>query len=496
MRNPYCERLKIAVPVLNEILRVRKLKPMQAFLIALLEQGGPMTPEALEARVDAAGGRLGPETLVRAIRAAGALFFRDMPGRIGVNLSYAELDLQLFLAGLRPPKYTPMPLAIPSVKPDSEALTLEEVKVALTESRNYTFSDVKRAAAVLDAHGRCLTFDEIRTFILESGRRHFIEEPRARRWTSSLLSWDSAGRAVLNQGSPQLPGVRSYVRGVFRRHEEHRLIQERLKDGRAQYLERKAEAREQAARLRRAILHSFPEAGPPAAVTLLDIAGRSLRTWVGPEIREAVREMDEYDLLAGLHVRKQLERLNLEPDRWRLVDLAATQKSMTINRRGRTLRLTSEMLIRSTTGISKPLGDSRHLKGYLARGELGKLARRLESDAKALLPFYQYGVLHGAVRVRWGFLDESIPVGWSAEGDSRAYEILHEAKEARRPVDIVSRWAPAWSDPWSRAIRWEVVEVGYGVVQLKSGSMEVEYSLLEIQAIRDASMATATKDQG
>jgi hypothetical protein len=40
------------------------------------------------------------------------------------------------------------------------------------------------------------------------------------------------------------------------------------------------------------------------------------------------------------------------------------------------------------------------------------LHRRLEADAKALLALYQYGRLHGAVRLRWGFLDEMIPAPW------------------------------------------------------------------------------------
>lgn len=56
-------------------------------------------------------------------------------------------------------------------------------------------------------------------------------------------------------------------------------------------------------------------------------------------------------------------------------------------------------------------------------GNRPKLERRLESDLKSLAAYYRYGILHGGVRLRWGFLDEMVPVDWSQPGDACAYGI-------------------------------------------------------------------------
>ena len=78
------------------------------------------------------------------------------------------------------------------------------------------------------------------------------------------------------------------------------------------------------------------------------------------------------DLVAGLYVRDALHSLGLDPDRWRLVDLKPPQKSGRINRRGRTLLITPALLISSTTGISRPLGEPARVARYLAEGETGR----------------------------------------------------------------------------------------------------------------------------
>jgi hypothetical protein len=128
------------------------------------------------------------------------------------------------------------------------------------------------------------------------------------------------------------------------------------------------------------------------------------------------------------------------------VDLRPPQKSRRINRAGRTLKITAELLIWSTTGISRPLGDPYKVARYLARGEAGKLARRLKRDVKALYAFYRYGVVHGGVRLRWGFLDEVLGVDWAVPGDLHLYEILNRARETGALVDIVTGTAPGWTD--------------------------------------------------
>lgn len=101
-----------------------------------------------------------------------------------------------------------------------------------------------------------------------------------------------------------------------------------------------------------------------------------------------------FEVLIGLHVRDVVIGLGQPADRWRLLDLQPPQKSLRLNKQGRTLKLTPELLIAGTTGISRPLGDLAKIAAYLTAGDAKKLARRLESDAKALYAFYRYGVLH------------------------------------------------------------------------------------------------------
>ena len=54
------------------------------------------------------------------------------------------------------------------------------------------------------------------------------------------------------------------------------------------------------------------------------------------------------------------------------------------------------------------------LRDYLRDGANTKLRRRLEADAKSLFALYQYGRLHGGVRLRWSFLDEMLPGPWGS----------------------------------------------------------------------------------
>jgi len=179
-----------------------------------------------------------------------------------------------------------------------------------------------------------------------------------------------------------------------------------------------------------------------------------------------------------------LHALRLDPDRWRLVDLKPPQKSRRLNRRGRTLEITPELLISSTTLISRPLGDPARLAQYLAEGETVKLTRRLESDVKALHAFYQYGLLHHCVRLRWGFLDEVLSVDWALPGEPSLHETLGQARNAGAHVDLVIGSAPGWADPWSRARRGAVLEVESWQATVRQGDEVWRLDLLDIQAVR------------
>ena len=120
------------------------------------------------------------------------------------------------------------------------------------------------------------------------------------------------------------------------------------------------------------------------------------------------------------------------------------------NRRGRTLKITTGLLMQGSCGISRPFGDETKMREYLAAGELTKLRRRLEADAKSLYAIYQYGRLHGTVRLRWGFLDERLPAPWVHRDEVKLHNLKDEAYLRRVPLQVVVGNAPGWADPWSR----------------------------------------------
>ena len=214
--------------------------------------------------------------------------------------------------------------------------------------------------------------------------------------------------------------------------------------------EREREARaKDFGRIRRVLVHAFP-ASKPEALVLVDVAERDLETFVGDEIASAVEKLAAYDSIAAIDVRALLRTLRFEPGDRRIGELGSPQKTKTLNKSGRTLKITTSLLVQGSCGISRPFGDAGKMREYLAGGQLTKLRRRLEADAKSLYAIYQYGRLHGTVRLRWGFLDERLPVPWVHRDEATLYHLKEQAYQRGVPLEIVVGSAPGWTDPWSR----------------------------------------------
>jgi len=107
--------------------------------------------------------------------------------------------------------------------------------------------------------------------------------------------------------------------------------------------------------------------------------------------------------------------------------------------------------VQGSCGITKPFGDPAKLAEYLASGAITKLRSRLEADVKSLYALYEYGRLHGVVRLRWGFLDDDIPAPWVHRDEPTIHELMKSALAMDVPLEVVVGSAPGWSDPWSRA---------------------------------------------
>lgn len=112
--------------------------------------------------------------------------------------------------------------------------------------------------------------------------------------------------------------------------------------------------------------------------------------------------------------------------------------------------------------MSKPFAEEGKLADYLAKGDLTKPLRRLEADAKSLLALYEYGRLHGVVRLRWGFLDESLPAPWVHRDEPVLHDLEKAALALDVPLEVVVGSAPGWEEPWSRARHAHVEPGGDG----------------------------------
>jgi len=188
-------------------------------------------------------------------------------------------------------------------------------------------------------------------------------------------------------------------------------------------------------------------------VVLVDVERRAITTLLGAAVAAAGEALAGYEIIAAVGVRALLRALAFESGERRLAELGPPQKTKQIGRRGRTLTITTKLLVQGSCGISRPFADEAVLSRYLREGEETKLRRRLEADAKSLFALYQYGRLHGAVRLRWGFDEEMLPAPWVHRDEPVLYDLIRSAGETGTPLVVVAGSAPGWEDPWSRAQR-------------------------------------------
>jgi hypothetical protein len=489
--NPYCDKLGIAVPRVEDAAGRKGVKLLHLMAVAILERGGPMGLHEIVERLTSAGVSSATADLPLSLKKAWhgrKPIYQDPGGKFGLVLDSVELKRLLWTAGLKEPYQTTRhPPPDPVLPGDNAPITEEELKAA---TGNRGLSGLRATAAVLDGADRPMTLGEINDVLAPlRGFRPVITADNLNSWKhTTLVALDADGRLALRRESSELVEMRRAVRKIAHPILIRRMREVESEKRYAEYLAREAEARprleREAAAMRRAILHAAPGAGDPRAFVVLDMNARAVRTFVGDEISALPAALATFDILAGPGILDLLHALRLDPTRWRLADLNPPQKTYRLNRQGRTLAVSAGLLISGTTGISRPLGDPAKMAEYLLRGDTGKLARRLESDAKSLFAFYQFGVLHRCVRLRWGFLDDAFSVDWAMSGDPGAYELLERARKADAPVDLVLRTAPGWSDPWSRARRVKVIRIEPWRATIREGEVEFPIFRLDIQAVR------------
>jgi hypothetical protein len=459
VNNPYCEALGIAVPRLESAKDSPDANYFALLIVALLERGAPMTLEQVARRFEQAGIAAAPLAL--------ASLKRCKPGRppiyregerYSLDPHDDETDLWAFRLGLRPARAVPVAVVRPEPGPlptPEAPLSPAQLEELLRDPAIGPWSAQRVAICVLDAHGGTMTPRGAVDFVAaRAGPR--LSEESARYWRAgSAIRVGEDGSWSLETGHPAVRSARQAARdrlAVTRRWAHSRpdpVVQQAVR----RRLEREREAHaDRLARMTRVIVHAFPPSRP-AVVALVDVGRRGLETLAGDEVARAREIIAKYDVIAALDARAQLRALGLDPAGYRLDELGPPQKSYQLNREGRTLRITTALLIQGTCGLSRPLGDPKALMGYLQEGSRARLRRRLEADAKALCALYQYGRLHGGVRLRWGFVDEMLPVPWKHRDEPGLHGLMRRAHESQVPLEVVTGNAPGWAEPWARAER-------------------------------------------
>jgi len=461
--NRYCDALKIEVPSLEAVVHHREATSYSLLLVALLERGEAMTLAEVAERLSTTGA--GPAaTVLQALkkcRPARPPVYRDGE-RYALDPHDDELDLWAFRLGLRPPKVARLPVVrsdqtpLPGV---DHALTVSELQEAWKGKDLVSWSAQRVAVAVLDAHGAPMLPQDVVAFVAALTEWHRLRADAHVYWRANAVHVRDDGRWENNQEHEALPAARKAVRD--------RIAMERKWAGLrhdpivAEATRRAVEARREAhaaelATLRRAILVAFPARNPRAAA-LFDTGNRTVVTYVDDELTDARARLREYDVVCAVNVREVLRQLGLDPEAWRLVELGPPQKSVALNRRGRSLKITIEMLITGSCGINKPLSDPTKMAGYLAKGHLQRLRAHLEADATSLYSLFSYGRLHGNVRLRWGGLDETFVAPWLHRDEEFLYPLLSRANTTTTPLEVVVGCAPDWSAPWARMQRCTVL---------------------------------------
>lgn len=452
--NRYCEILEIPVPRLEQVVGHREANNFGLLVAALLERGGPLTLAEAARRFAEAGAAASPEDALASLQ-------RSKPARSPV---YREGDLYhldphdyeariwAVMLDLRP-RAAPAAPALPVPPGPDQPATVAEIEEALADGAARDWSAQRLAVLTLEATGRPMTREALDAFWQARGVRRFATPVRWIR--TAAVREDAAGSWTLVAGHPAIVAARQALRVQLtraRRAAANRPDPAAVAARPEEWERRKIEAYEALAELRRVAVRAFPP-DRPALVSVALVDRREVRSYDAADAAAVRAELAASDCIAAEGVRPLLRALGVDPGDRRLVELSPPQKSWRLNRAGRTLRITTTLLIQGSCGISRPLGDPGRMRAYLETGQHTRLRRRLEADAKALAAFYLYGCLHGAVRLRWGFLDEMIYAPWTDRFGSGIHVLRRQAMESGGEVEVVVGSAPAWDDPWARARR-------------------------------------------
>lgn len=476
-----------------------RLKLLHLMALAVYEREGPMTYQDIRDRLLLAGVDRPISSLQKAWHGR-PMLRKSRDGHFHLDLedsdwTWVELvvsdHLGLFPrdATSSPPrlKLVPRPGAQPSANAEPP-LTALEVDLALRDGLRGEFSLRRCLIAIADSAGRPLQVDEALVILHDSGpgRVTPIDIERSVRGRAGPLTRDAEGCLVVDPAHADIEGIRRAVRERAAKAAERQQADQERHANAVEWHAREAD--ERAGRqawyvaANKLVLRAVFNGDRLVAAAVLDPDTRRIE-----EFRDAAdlrARLEQADLVLGLDPWSDLAQLDVPAEGRALIDLSPPQKTRRIDQRGRTLKLTPSLLIGATLQAANPLGDDDALRQQCTHGEHAKVRRRLEADLKALWRFYEYGRLHGFVCLRWGFLDELVGVNWNVGGLPTVREVLAQALEEERWVEIVLGAAPGWSDPWSRGRTCRVVGVDWDHASFEGHGGPVEVGFEEIAALR------------
>lgn len=490
--NAWCRVLGIDVPRVESVVGAPDANTYALFLVALLERGEAMTLAEVAARLARAGVDSEERVLLSLKRCKPGRppAYRD-GDRYHLDPHDDELGLWVFRLGLRPPRVVPAPAAPVPDTPlpgDDVPLSWNELDEAWNDSNLISWSAVRVAVAVLDAQRAPMRPSAVVAAATERTRWHRLRENAhgfGRRGHAIAVTED--GSWALDEGATAaIAATRRAVReqvSLARRAAGTRPSAASIEEAVAASERERAVHAAQLANLSRAILVAYP-VERPEVVALLDVEEHTIASFARAGFEELRARLATYDVLGAVGIRALLRALELAPGDRRLAELEPPQKTVQIDRRGRTLKLTTELLVSGSCGIARPFGDGDALPRYLAAGDTKKLRWRLEADVKSLYALYQYGRLHGGVRLRLGFLDELIPAPWLYRDEPSLHHLKRSALTMGIGLEVVVGNAPGWADPWARArtVNVEADDTGWHTTLVDQAGMVVHEA--DVQAAR------------
>ena len=332
MPNPYCDTLGIELPRLERVRNHPGATTFSLLIVALLERGGPMTLAEVAERLEQAGVGRAEEVMhsLRRCRPARAPVWRD-GDHYGLDPHDAELDLRVFMLGLRPPRFSPpmRPQPAPLPKPD-QRLTLAELDEAWKNAPLYSLSRQRLVLAVLDAHDEPMAPEKVISFVAARTGYHGLTADSAKfKRKGSSVEVRTDGRWAIAPGSDALVSARTAVRQrlVMARRWSSCQSDPAEIEARQRVLEEERNAHAgDLARLRRVIIHGFP-AESPAMIVLLDVGERTLHTFGREELGVVRQRLEQYDVIAAIDVRSFLRAIDYAPGQRRLADLGQAART-------------------------------------------------------------------------------------------------------------------------------------------------------------------------